>query len=109
MVVIGNGGGLWCFVLLLCVVVVVWWFEYLLFVGFQDFCDLLDGIVWLFIVVFDVCLVVFGKCLVEQDVVLLVDGLYYEECIVQGCIVICVGNWYDLFNVLVWVLQLQLK
>lgn len=71
--------------------------------------ELLTGPQWPAVVALDAALSIAGKQLVEQDEVLLADGLHYEQRIAAGRIATRPCNWHDLFNALVWARYPALK
>ncbi len=84
-------------------------FEHPLFAGLAAFRDLLSGPEWPAVAQLDARLALQGKHLVEQDAVLLADGLHYEARIAEGRIATRARNWHDLFNALVWARYPALK
>ncbi len=73
-----------------------------LFAGFSRYADLMTAADWPTVAALDARLMLPGRQLVEQDDVLLADGLHYEQRIAQGRIATRAANWHDLFNALVW-------
>jgi len=84
-------------------------FGHPVFAGLRDVRDLLEGPEWPSIAALEARLALPGKQLVEQDAMLLADGLHYEARIAQGRIATRADNWHDLFNALVWAHYPQLK
>ncbi len=73
-----------------------------LFVQYASFASLLTAAHWPAVAALDAQLSLPGKRLVEQDDLLLADGLHYEQRIARGGIATRADNWHDLFNALVW-------
>lgn len=84
-------------------------FAHPVFGGVAGLHDLLAADAWPTIGALNERLALRGKQLVEQDEVLLTDGLHYEQRIAQGRIATRAQNWHDLFNALVWARYPEIK
>ena len=84
-------------------------FAHPLFAAFADYRDLMVAADWPTLSALNQRLALSGRQLVEQDDVLLADGLHYEQRIARGQIATRACNWHDLFNALVWARYPALK
>ncbi|WP_310160948.1 DUF3025 domain-containing protein [Pseudoxanthomonas japonensis] len=84
-------------------------FRHPLFDGYGEYLDLVTAERWPEIESLNGRIHASGPRFVQQDTILLADGLHYEARIAQGRIATRAESWHDLFNAMVWMRHPALK